>query len=113
MDEGEAVAIIGANGAGKSTLLKTVVGLVPIGGGDVRFDGRSLRGVSAHDRVAHGIALVPEGRRIFPSLSVDENLEIGAYRSRPGSVDRADAVYATFPLLARLARAIGGPAVGR
>ncbi len=100
--EGNAVAVIGANGAGKSTLLKCIAGIVPVSGGDIRFDGRSLRGVAAHDRVALGISLVPEGRRIFRSLSVDENLQIGAHRGRPGPWTKAR-VYETFPLLQRLA----------
>lgn len=100
---GSTVAVIGANGAGKSTLLQAVAGTVEVSSGDVRFNGRSLRGVPPHRRVEHGISLVPEGRRIFPSLSVDENLEIGRYRRRAGPWDRAK-VYATFPLLKPLAR---------
>jgi branched-chain amino acid transport system ATP-binding protein len=100
--EGEAVAIIGANGAGKSTLLKAIVGLVPVAHGEVRFDGRSLAGVPTHRRVDAGLALVPEGRRIFPSLSVAENLQIGAYRKRPGPWSAAR-VYDAFPLLQHLA----------
>jgi branched-chain amino acid transport system ATP-binding protein len=103
VEESQAVAVIGANGAGKSTLMKTIAGVVPVGGGDLRFDGRSLAGVSPHARVAMGISLVPEGRRIFRSLSVEENLEVGAYRSRPGPWTKAK-VYDTFPLLARLAK---------
>jgi branched-chain amino acid transport system ATP-binding protein len=102
VDEGEAVAIIGANGAGKSTLLKAVAGLVAVRGGDIRFDGQSLGGVPAHRRVASGISLVPEGRRVFPSLTVEENLLIGAYRKRPGPWGRSE-VYAALPLLARIA----------
>ena len=84
---GSAVAVIGANGAGKSTLLQAIAGAVPIAGGDIRFDGASLRGVAAHHRVQRGISLVPEGRRIFPSLTVGENLEVGRYRRRPRAVD--------------------------
>jgi branched-chain amino acid transport system ATP-binding protein len=101
--EGSTVATIGANGAGKSTLMKAIAGTVPIGGGDIRFDGRSLRGVTAYERVADGISLVPEGRRIFRSLSVEENLDVGSFRRRPGPWDRSR-VYEVFPLLARLAR---------
>jgi branched-chain amino acid transport system ATP-binding protein len=97
------VATIGANGAGKSTLMKAIAGTVPIGGGDIRFDGRSLHGLTAYERVGEGISLVPEGRRIFRSLSVEENLDVGSFRRRPGAWDRSR-VYEVFPLLARLAR---------
>jgi len=82
--EGETVAIIGANGAGKSTLLRTVCGLLARTSGAVTFDRRPLAGVPTHRRVGLGIVLVPEGRRIFPSLTVEENLLVGAYRRRPG-----------------------------
>ncbi len=99
---GSAAAVIGANGAGKSTLLQTIAGTVDIAGGDIRFDGRSLRGLAAHRRVDLGISLVPEGRRIFPSLSVAENLEIGRFRRRAGPWGRSK-VFETFPLLAPLA----------
>jgi branched-chain amino acid transport system ATP-binding protein len=98
---GEAVAVIGANGAGKTTLLKAIAGLVPVRRGAIRFDGARVDGAPAHDRVRRGIALVPEGRRIFPSLSVEENLRIGAYGRRPGPWTIEHAV-ATFPLLERL-----------
>jgi branched-chain amino acid transport system ATP-binding protein len=101
--EGETVAIIGANGAGKTTLLQAIAGLVPVWRGQLTFAGEPLGTVPAHRRVAAGIALVPEGRRIFPSLSVEENLLVGAYRRRPGPWNRAT-VYEALPLLARLAR---------
>ena len=79
------MSIIGANGAGKSTLLKAIVGLVPPMRGDIRFRRHVDRArVPAHRRVADGIALVPEGRRIFPSLTVEENIVIGAHVGRPG-----------------------------
>jgi branched-chain amino acid transport system ATP-binding protein len=117
----ETAAVIGANGAGKSTLMKTIAGLLPVRSGEIRFDGRPLAGTAAHDRVALGIALVPEGRRIFPSLSVAENLRIGAYRAGPGPWNE-ELVLSTFPLLERLmsrsaARLSGGEqqalAIGR
>jgi branched-chain amino acid transport system ATP-binding protein len=97
--EGETVAIIGANGAGKSTLLRTVAGLMARTTGTVAFDGRPLDGMPTHRRLGLGIAMVPEGRRIFPSLTVEENLQVGAHRSRPGlwSVRR---VLEVFPALA-------------
>jgi branched-chain amino acid transport system ATP-binding protein len=97
--EGETVAVIGANGAGKSTLLKTVVGLMARTTGTVAFDGRPLEGVPTHRRLGLGIAMVPEGRRIFPSLTVEENLLVGAHRGRPGGWD-AGRVLELFPALA-------------
>jgi branched-chain amino acid transport system ATP-binding protein len=97
--EAEVVAIIGANGAGKSTLLGTIAGLLPRTAGSVAFDGRELAGMPAHRRVALGISMVPEGRRIFPSLSVEENLLVGAQARRPGPWTVA-AVLELFPLLA-------------
>ena len=97
--EGQTVAVIGANGAGKTTLLRALVGALPVPRGAVEFAGRAVGGEPAHALVDLGIVLVPEGRRIFPSLSVQENLRIGAYRSRPGpwTLDR---VYRLFPVLA-------------
>lgn len=96
--KGETLAVIGANGAGKSTLLETIAGVHRARHGEIRFEGERIDHVAAHDRVGRGIALVPEGRRIFPSLSVKENLRIGAYRGRTGAwtVER---VVAAFPLL--------------
>ena len=77
VEAGEIVTLIGANGAGKSTLLKTIVGLLPAPAAAVRFDGQNIGGRKAYDIVAMGIALVPEGRRLFASLTVEENLLIG------------------------------------
>src|SRR5690242_1214909 len=80
--QGQIVAVIGANGAGKSTLLKAVARLLPVDGGTVRFDGADISGLVASQAVRLGISLVPEGRRLFPSLSVEENLQIGGYSGR-------------------------------
>jgi len=96
--EGEAVALIGANGAGKSTFLRALTGLLPINGGQARFAGAKLAGTPAHKILAGGIALVPEGRRLFPSLSVEENLSLGAYAKRPGPWN-LERVYQLFPAL--------------
>ena len=82
---GETVAIIGANGAGKSTLLRAIVGLHRPSAGTILLDGRDITGLPSHARVREGIALVPEGRRLFPSLSVEENLLVGRSSGRPGS----------------------------
>src|SRR5262249_33152194 len=82
VEEGETVAVIGANGAGKSTLLASVSGLLHPASGEVRFDSKAIGRVPAHRRVAAGICLVPEGRRVFPSLTVREHLLVGAQPQR-------------------------------
>src|SRR5262245_59674977 len=83
LGEDETLAIIGANGAGKSTFLKSLVGLIPAPANAIRFDGKPIGGLPPSQIVKLGITLVPEGRRLFPSLSVEENLQIGAH-GRPG-----------------------------
>jgi branched-chain amino acid transport system ATP-binding protein len=103
VEEHETVAVIGANGAGKSTLLNTVAGLVRATGGTVRFAGEDLLTVPGHRRVRQGVALVPEGRRLFPSLTVEENLLIGGHARRPGCWD-VDQVLDVFPLVRPLLR---------
>jgi len=99
VEAGQVVAVIGANGAGKSTLLKSIAGLMKPHRGDIAFDGAPVGGLPAFDVVKRGIALVPEGRRLFPSLSVEENLLIGGQSKRAGpwTLQR---VYALFPVLA-------------
>jgi branched-chain amino acid transport system ATP-binding protein len=98
VEAGETLAIIGANGAGKSTLLNVIAGLFPNRGGSIRFDGRLIDRLPTYRRVEDGISLVPEGRRVFPSLTVRENLLIGAYRGRTGRWN-VPAVLELFPLL--------------
>ena len=109
--EGETVAIIGSNGAGKSTLLACVAGLMRPAAGDVRFEGTSVARLPAYRRVPLGISLVPEGRRIFPSLTVEENLLVGRRRSERGPWGLAR-VYSVFPMLGPLARRWGGTLSG-
>ena len=84
VSDGEAMALVGANGAGKSTLLRTVAGAHPATGGTVTFDGEDITGLAAHRRVARGLALVPEGRKLFPDLTVEENLLVAGRRARSG-----------------------------
>ncbi len=98
MDAGEVVALIGANGAGKSTFLKTITGMLAPSTGEIRLDGERIDRVEAADIVARGIAMVPEGRRLFPSLSVEENLQMGALSRRSGTWN-LERVYALFPIL--------------
>jgi branched-chain amino acid transport system ATP-binding protein len=99
VDEGETVAIIGANGAGKSTFLKAVAGLLPRPARAVRFDNRDIGALPAYDIVKLGIALVPEGRRLFSSLSVEENLLVGAYGRHTDGPWDLPAIYRLFPAL--------------
>jgi len=99
VEAGEVVAIIGANGAGKSTLLKTIAGMMAPNRGNIVFAGETIGGAPAFAVLKRGIALVPEGRRLFPSLTVEENLLIGGQSKRPGpwTLDR---IYRLFPALA-------------
>jgi branched-chain amino acid transport system ATP-binding protein len=95
---GEVVAVIGANGAGKSTLLKSIAGMMPSRRDAILFEGEPIGDIPAHGVVARGIALVPEGRRLFSSLSVEENLLIGGHLCRPGRWNLSR-VYELFPVL--------------
>ncbi len=98
VDQGEVVSIIGANGAGKTSLIKAIMGRVRRSQGSIRFDGREIADTATPDIVASGIALVPEGRRLFPGLTVEENLRIGLAVGR-GRVATLDPAYAAFPVL--------------
>ena len=115
VEEGEIVTLIGANGAGKTTTLAAISGLVSVSSGTVRFDRRDFAGLAAHQRVGLGIGQAPEGRRVFPGMSVMENLEMGAYARR---LKRAalqpdlDRVFALFPRLAERRDQAGGTLSG-
>ncbi|MBR0848681.1 ABC transporter ATP-binding protein [Bradyrhizobium diazoefficiens] len=99
LDAGETIAIIGANGAGKSTLLKAIAGLIPSAADSVLLDGLPIGARRAADIVRLGVALVPEGRRLFPSLNVEENLLIGGQASKHAGPWTLDRVYRLFPVL--------------
>jgi branched-chain amino acid transport system ATP-binding protein len=111
---GETVAIVGANGAGKTSLLMAISGLVPLQSGQIRYQGRPLAGVSPHEIARAGIGHVPEGRRIFPYLTVRENLELGAVarRERAGLREDIAAACDLFPVLASRMRQLGGTLSG-
>ncbi len=99
---GEIVSIVGANGAGKTTLIRAIAGMTPVRSGSIRFKGREIAGSSSPVVCELGIGQVPEGRQIFPSLSVEENLRLGAvlHRARADKVRNFERVYASFPKLA-------------
>ena len=113
VNEGEVVTLIGANGAGKSTILNTISGLLHPKMGSVLFEGHDLKGVAPHKIVEHGLAQVPEGRHIFQQMTVEENLQMGAYTQpnftiEPGIAD----VYERFPRLKERRRQIAGTLSG-
>ena len=99
VEQGKIVTLIGSNGAGKSTTLKTIAGLVKPKSGTITFNGEPLLGKSTDQIVSRGVTLVPEGRRVFPNLTVEENLRIGAYLRKESIRDDLDRVYALFPRL--------------
>jgi branched-chain amino acid transport system ATP-binding protein len=101
VNKGQIVALVGGNGNGKSTTLRAIAGLNQADQGDIVFEGASLKGKPAHDRVGLGLSLVPEGRRLFPRLSVQRNLELGAYtrRDRAEVAETMDQVFGWFPIL--------------
>lgn len=98
VDEGEAVAIIGANGAGKTTLMRAIIGLTPARNGTIRLAGTDITRLRSDGIARQGVALVPEGRRLFGSLSVEENLLMGMARARPGPWD-LETIYDLFPAM--------------
>ena len=113
VNPGEVVTLVGANGAGKSTTLQTVSGLLHSRTGSIEFLGENLMGVPAHKVVAKGLAQVPEGRRVFLQMTVEENLEMGAYTRSGGDIDAdLEKVYAYFPRLMERRRQIAGTLSG-
>lgn len=113
VDEGEIVTIIGANGAGKTTILKTIVGLLRSKTGSIRLGGEDISAISTAAIVQRGIALVPEGRRVFPRLSVADNLILGAYARKDKEVKQdLDRIYTVFPRLAERKKQAAGTLSG-
>jgi branched-chain amino acid transport system ATP-binding protein len=99
VEEGEVVALLGANGAGKTTTQKTVSGMMRPSLGEIRYDGERIDGLPAHDLISLGICHVPEGRRVFPLMTVAENLDMGAYRFKKPDLEVLDRCYELFPRL--------------
>ena len=111
--EGEIFGLVGANGAGKSATIMALAGLLRVRGGTVRLSGRDITAMPAHARVRHGIGLVPEGRRVFADLTVDENLTVGGSRLDRGAMEgRRGRVFDTFPRLAERRRQLAGSLSG-
>ncbi|MBI1893223.1 MAG: ABC transporter ATP-binding protein [Candidatus Rokubacteria bacterium] len=110
----ELVAIVGPNGAGKTTLINAIAGLLPARRGDIRFGGHNLSRCAAHQVCGHGIAIVPEGRRLFIAMTVEENLEIGCYvpTARTARQKSLDRVYSIFPILRERRRQAAGALSG-
>ena len=99
VEEGQIVPLIGANGAGKSTTLRAISGLAPVKSGTILYDGQPINGLNPQKIVSLGIGMVPEGRRVFPNLTVLENLKIGAYLRRDDLKNDIEYVYSLFPRL--------------
>ncbi len=115
INPGEIVTILGANGAGKSTLLRSISGLIPIHQGEILFCNKSLKNVETHRIVINGISHVPEGRRIFATLSVEENLNLGAYNRRSDRkliFNRKERIYSLFPILKERKKQLAGTLSG-
>ncbi|HEY3033523.1 MAG TPA: ABC transporter ATP-binding protein [Streptosporangiaceae bacterium] len=112
VDEGEIVTLIGANGAGKSTTLKTISGLRPVSGGRLRFAGQVITKMPGHKRVLAGIGQAPEGRGIFPGMTVEENLYMGGYARKGDLSAELTEAYELFPRLAERKRQFGGTLSG-
>jgi branched-chain amino acid transport system ATP-binding protein len=111
---GEIVTVVGPNGAGKTSLVNTIAGILPNRNGYIGIDGTNLIDIAPHEIVHHGVALVPEGRRLFPEMSVQDNLDIGAYSSyaRPAYADTLAQVFSLFPRLKERRRQLAGTLSG-
>jgi branched-chain amino acid transport system ATP-binding protein len=114
IDEGDIVALVGANGAGKSTLIKSIAGLIPVRSGSILFDQHPIQNMPVHRIITYGLALVPEGRRLFPYMTVQENLELGAYveKRRERLRKNLQWVYELFPKLRERRNQLAGTLSG-
>jgi len=115
LDEGEIVAVLGANGAGKTTLINSISGLLPIGSGSIIFRNEKLNGIPAYEIVQRGVSQSPEGRKVFATLTVDENLNLGAYTRKKQVKEVMEAknrVFSLFPILRERYRQLAGTLSG-
>lgn len=114
VNQGELVALIGANGAGKSTTLRAICGLVPLASGSIHYRGQDLAGQTTHNLVHQGLVMVPEGRGIFPQLTIEENLQMGAYirKDKAAVAQELEQVYQRFPRLAERRKQTAGTLSG-
>ena len=114
VEAGTITCILGSNGSGKSTLIRSILGLTPPNQGSIHFDGTSLLGLKTHEVIGRGIACIPEGRKIFAKMTVDENLRVGAYQETDGAEinRRAAEVYALFPRLKERTAQLAGTMSG-
>jgi branched-chain amino acid transport system ATP-binding protein len=114
VEKGRITCLLGANGAGKTTLIRTILGLTPARSGQIRFEGREIASLPTHQIIALGIACVPEGRRVFAAMSVEDNLRAGAYRERdPARIARGfERVYSIFPRLKERSGQLAGTLSG-
>jgi len=114
VEPGRITCLLGANGSGKTTLIRAILGLTPPRAGRIRFDGRDIAGLATHQVIAAGIACIPEGRKVFPKFTVEENLRVGAYQESSEAVTRARIaeIYDIFPRLAERRTQLAGTMSG-
>ncbi|AXQ27526.1 urea ABC transporter ATP-binding subunit UrtE [Solimonas sp. K1W22B-7] len=109
---GSVTCLMGRNGMGKTTLLRAVMGLLPLSSGEIRYEGQDIRRIAPDRRAGMGIGYVPQGREIFPQLTVEENLRLGLYVRKSGQAEALEKVYQTFPVLRQMSRRRGGDLSG-
>ncbi len=114
IEPGRITCLLGSNGSGKTTLIRSILGLTPPRAGHILFEGNEITGLRTHQVIARGIACIPEGRKVFPKLTVEENLRLGAYQERSDAVatKRLEEIYTLFPRLAERRRQLAGTLSG-
>ncbi|MDG1486704.1 MAG: ABC transporter ATP-binding protein [SAR324 cluster bacterium] len=112
VDKGEIAVVVGPNGAGKSTAMKALLGMLNLHGGSVKLDGQDITSISPQQRVAQGMAFVPQNKNVFVSMTVEENLEMGAFLRRDDITETMEQIYELFPILKRKCRQVAGELSG-